>query len=92
MRQTTGYSQWYVDATSAVAREADRALRNTGCAPHFLYYKPHGLAFCVVVDEGEVPDGYVLVTNERIPGNLTIDHLTRWVRKYTGSVPVLPGD
>ena len=92
MKQTTGYSQWYVDATARVAKQAFAALGETGCAPHYLYYKPHGLAFCVVIDAGYVPEGYTLATNERIPGHTTLDQLTAWVRKHTGGVPVLPGD
>lgn len=87
-----GYSQWYVVETERVAREADAAFRATGCYPHYLYYKPQGLAFAVVMDEMEKPDGFELVTGERIPSDRTIDQLTMWVRRMTASVPVLPGD
>jgi len=86
------YSQWYNEATIQVARDAFKAFALSGCYPHYLYFKPQGLAFAVVIDDGEKPEGYELVTGERIPSSLTLEQLTGWVRRMTARTPVLPGD
>lgn len=83
------YALWYVEATAAVAREAFRKIVETGCAQHWLYFKPNGLEFAVAQEK---PEGFELVTGEHIPGDRTVDQLIAWVRTYAGSVPVLPVD
>lgn len=93
MRQTTGYSQWYVNATAQVAKDAHaRMMRDpafqSGLA-FYLYYKPNGLEFKAIT-EMEDSAGYELVTGERIPTHLTVEQLIYWVRKFAASVPVLP--
>lgn len=90
MKSVTSYGLWYIEATARVAKEAFAALNATaGTGELYLYYKPNGLAFAVAPD---APEGFALVTGERIPGNMTVEQLTFWVRARTGSVPVLPGD
>jgi hypothetical protein len=86
------YSQWFVEATTRVAQDAFKAFRDTGCAPHFLYYKPNGLSFVVVAEGFDKPEGYELATGDRIPSNRTIEGLTAWVRERTSGLPVLPKD
>jgi len=91
-KTVTNYSQWFTGATTQAAQDAFAAFKASGCYPHYLYFKPHGLAFAVVMDETKTPDGFELVTNERIPADRTLEGLTAWIRKHTASVPVLPGD
>ena len=65
----TSYAQWYVQATAQVASDAFKAFRETGCAPHYLYFKPHGLMFAIVQEDMPKPEGFELVTGERIPSD-----------------------
>jgi hypothetical protein len=86
------YAQWYVMETERISRDADAAFRATSCSPHYLYFKPNGLSFAVVQEDTNAPDGYELVTGERIPSSLTIEQLIMWVRRMTSRIQVLPGD
>jgi hypothetical protein len=94
-RQTTGYLQWYVNATAAVAKEAHVMMMRDPAfqcgTALYLYYKPNGLEFRII-SEMQDSTGYELVTSERLPTHLTQEQLTHWVRRFTGSVPVLPAD
>jgi hypothetical protein len=83
------YSQWFVESTSRAAREAFRTFQETGCAEHWFYYKPNGLEFSVAQSK---PEGFELVTGERVPSDRTIDALAGWMRDRAARVPVLPGD
>ena len=85
------YSQWFNEATHQLAKDCFKLLGETGCAACWIYFKPNGLEF-IVRGEEENTEGYQLVTSERVPGNLTVEQLTLWIRKFAQSVPVLPGD
>jgi hypothetical protein len=91
-QKQTDYSQWYVESTAQIARDAFQAFRDTGCSSHYLYYKPLGLAFAVVQDEIAPPSGFALASSERIPSNRTLEGLTAWVRSVSSCLPILPGD
>ena len=84
------YSQWFLAALPQLAREAFAAFTATGCARHYVYDRPHGLAFAVIVDGGDVPDGMLLATAEHVPSNLEHAHLVRWFHDRLSRVPVLP--
>ena len=87
MRTTTNYSLWFTEATAACAREAFRAMCQQGGGEWYLYYRPHGLAMTIAQ---EAPEGYVLATGERVPGNRTVEGMTAWVRERMVREPVLP--
>ncbi len=83
------YSQWYLEATRFAAEDAFKKLCSSGIHEWWVWYKPQGLSFVVAVDK---PEGYELVTGEKVPGDRTVEGITYWLRQYAGSVPVLPGD
>jgi len=85
------YSIWFTEATRRVAEQADQLLRSTGCATHYLYYKPRGLEFRVLCEDS-THEGLELVVGEKVPGHLTLEQLTSWVRQHASSCPVLPGN
>ena len=94
-RTVTSYAQWYVNATAKVAQDAHRMMMQDpalqcGVAV-YLYYKRHGLEFAAI-PETKDSSGYELVTGERMPTDLDVLQLICWVRQFTNSVPVLPGD
>lgn len=90
MTRRTDYSQWFLGALTILAREAFREFTVTGCARHYVYYRPHGLEFRVIVDDGDVPAGLVLAASEHVPANLEHAQLVRWFHARLSSVPVLP--
>jgi hypothetical protein len=81
------YAQWFNEATAQAARDAFRLFAETGCAQHWLYFKPNGLEFRIAQEK---PDGFELVTGEAVPSSLEHAGLTAWVRRYAATVPVLP--
>jgi hypothetical protein len=84
------YSQWFLAALPQLAREAFAAFAATGCGRHHVYYRPHGLAFAVIQDGGEVPADMVLATGEHVPPNLDRAQLVRWFHARLSNVPVFP--
>ena len=91
-QKTVSYADWYVLATARIASDAFKAFGETGCAPHYLYFKPNGLMFAIVQEDMPKPEGFELVTGERIPSDRTLEGLTYWIRMMTARTPVLPGD
>lgn len=80
---------WFTEAVAAIAREAHARMMQDPFSAFYLYFKPHGLRFCVV-REDEPREGLELVTGERIPSHLTCEALTARFALLCARVPVLP--
>ena len=95
MRTTTGYSQWYVNATTEIARVAwSRMMRDPNLQTGvrlYLYYKPQGLELRAF-SELEDASGYTLATGEAFSTAKTVEQLTYWVRQIAGRLPLFPGE
>jgi len=87
----TSYAQWFALEMPRLTDRAFLAFRDTGCAPHYLYFKPHGLEFAIVCEGANPPAGFELATGERIPTGRDRAGLTAWFTSNTARVPVLPG-
>jgi hypothetical protein len=91
MQTTTSYAQWFVTAVGQLADRLDTALRATNCAPHYVWFKPHGLEF-TIGQEDERPEGFELATGEAFRGDLSRDQMAARLHGLLSRVPVLPGD
>lgn len=90
----SNYTDWYIFATTDVARQALERMASTATNVRvrlWLYYRPQGLEFAVASESEGKPEGFELVTGESLPVGETLEGLTYWIRSKTQSVPVLPG-
>lgn len=89
MRQTEGYSQWFVNECARAARLGHAKMMAAGGASDelYLYYRRGELA--LLPDKLE---GFELGCSERVPGNLTVEQLTGWVHQRATRLPCLPNE
>ncbi len=84
-------AQFHIEENARVAKLAHlRMMRTGGLETLYLYYKI-GAKHLKVFAEGEDinRDEYVLAFAERLPTNLDLAQLTRWLKERTDSVPYL---
>ena len=90
-----GYSQWFVNECARAAKAGHALLmRPEGVTDGlYLYYRPGELALLGDIERAVAGDvGYELGTPERVPENLTVQQLTRWVNERAARLPCLPPD
>lgn len=71
------------------AEAAQRSFAETGCAAHYLYFKPQGFDLAIAQD---APAGFELGDGQALRGSMTTDQLTRWVYDRARRYPILPVD
>lgn len=85
------FSIWYLEETHKAARSAfDQLIASAGSTELYLYAKPGAIRVAP-----EKPEGFdlgSLVTGERVPGHLTVEQLTYWIRTHTDRFPCLPNE
>ena len=89
MRQTEGYSQWFVNECARAAREGhQKMMRPEGVGEGlYLYFRPGRLEL-----SEHAPSGCELGTPERAPRHLTVEQLTAWVHRNSTRLGCLPPD
>lgn len=78
---------WFLDATSAVARDA---IANFG-RTQWLFFSPGGTSFALVPVGEEAPFGFVSAADEALPAETkSLSQLTAWIRWKTQGLPHYP--
>lgn len=77
-------------ALDAAVRDWFRRQAADVTARHYFYYKPNHIAFWI----GPAPlnDDWQLVTGERVSPMYGVDTTYNRLRKYCGSLPILPAE
>lgn len=80
---------WLWEQSATAAREAWQTYMRGECSTCYLHYKQGELrAFPEYLDAPAA--GYALGEAERMPSNLTVEQLTRWVYDRARRLPCLP--
>lgn len=94
-RKADWRSEWEGRQAAFVASTWVYMMRDMSSTPLYAYVKPtSGAAWgeLLAVRQGEkAPDGYTLVTGERIPAG-DKQTIARWLDRYAGGLPVIPAN
>lgn len=82
-RQREAFDRAWQDAIKGAYQRMMRGDENA----FYLYYIPQGERFATFSDMDTIPQGFELVTGERISGFKTLEQLYAWARPLVGCVP-----
>ena len=74
------------DWQSAIEAAYNRMARGD-CNAFYLYFLPNGEKFATFSEMDTIPQGFQLVTGERISGFKTLEQLYAWANVVVGFVP-----
>ena len=87
---------WFLDATSAIAREAIAAhyaaeRSRAASRAQWLFFEPGGTRFALVPEGDGAPDGCLSAVDEALPvATRSLSQLTAWSRWKTQGLPHYP--